>query len=182
MVAEEANDNRAASAKLIRENPDWLMGEFKRLTEGPTLFAPKRHPVLDVDVNLPRLRRIVETAHEENPQDFEALLGVAGLGPATIRSLALLAEIIFQAPVSRRDPASVQKSRGKSAVKSPTFPANRKWADYSFTHGGKDGTPFAVDRETYDRNVNILTEAVRRARVGDNEKFQVLRRISKMSE
>jgi len=56
MVAEEAEDNRRGSAALIRESPDWLLGEIERLTEGPTLFAPTRHPVLNLDVNQKRLQ------------------------------------------------------------------------------------------------------------------------------
>ena len=33
----------------------------------------------------------------------------------------------------------------------------RRWADYSHAHGGKDGTPFPVDRATYVRNITVLT-------------------------
>jgi hypothetical protein len=160
MVAEEAEENRRASAALIRERPDWLLGEIERLTEGPTLFAPARHPVLNLDVNEKRLKGILVQAHEQHPQDFETLLGLSGVGPATIRSLSLLAEIIFQAPPSHRDV--------------------RRWADYSHAHGGKDGTPFPVDRATYDRNIAVLTDAVRKARLGENEKFEALRRLSKV--
>ena len=56
MVAEEAGENRRASTALVREPPGWLMEEVERLTEGPTLFAPARHPVLDLDVDRNRLR------------------------------------------------------------------------------------------------------------------------------
>ena len=111
MVAEEAGENRRASTALVREPSGWLMDEIERLTEGPTLFAPARHPVLDLDVDRNRLNRILTSAHERNPQDFETLLGLQGIGPATVRSLALLAEIIFQAPPSRRDPDGEQVCR-----------------------------------------------------------------------
>ena len=77
MVAEEADANRRASAALVREPPDWLLGEIERLTEGPTLFAPARHPVLSLDVNEKRLKSILVNAHERHPQDFETLLGLA---------------------------------------------------------------------------------------------------------
>ncbi|MGD0901226.1 MAG: DUF763 domain-containing protein [Thermoguttaceae bacterium] len=170
MVAEEAGENRRASAALVREPPGWLMDEIERLTEGPTLFAPARHPVLDLDVDRNRLQRILTTAHEQDPQDFETLLGLQGIGPATVRSLALLAEIIFQAPPSRRDPTLSKGTR------------TRRWADYSHAHGGKDGTPFPVDRGTYDRNIAVLTDAVRKARLGENDKLDALRRLSKLGE
>ena len=163
MVAREATENREKSASLVRENPIGCYREIERYTEGPTLFAPKHHRILPADVNTRHLRRVLITAHEQHPDSFETLLGTRGVGPATIRSLSLLAEIIFDAPSSHRDPAST----------SPANPnADRHWADYAYAHGGKDGTPFPVDRETYDRNIEILIDAVRKARVGENEKMK----------
>jgi len=181
MVAEEAGANRRASAAVVREPPQWLLGEIERLTEGPTLFAPARHPVLDLDINQKRLTDILVQAHERHPQDFETLLGLPGVGPATIRSLSLLAEIIFRAPPSHRDPTKRRSAASAcSAEDSPRASEPRRWADYSYAHGGKDGTPFPVDRTTYDRNVVVLTDAVRRARLGENDKLEALRRLSKI--
>ncbi|NUQ66317.1 MAG: DUF763 domain-containing protein [Pirellulales bacterium] len=182
MVAEEAGENRRASTALVQENPDWLMEQIEQFTEGPTLFAPARHPVLELDVNKKRLREIVVRAHERGPRDFEALIGVDGVGPATIRSLALLAEIIFQAPPSRRD-VTTRRTTADTADSPPPAASTeeRKWADYSYAHGGKDGTPFPVDRGTYDRNIVVLTDAVRRARLGENDKLDALRRLARLS-
>jgi hypothetical protein len=174
MVAREAEDNRRASVAVVHESPASLLQEVEILTEGPTLFAPQRHHVLPVDVNLPRLRKIVIEIHEQHPQDFESLLGLRGVGPAAIRSLSLLAEIIFSAPPSHRDPAAVVSLGGTEASDT------RRWADYSYAHGGKDGIPFPVDRETYDRNIAVLTGAVRKARLGENDKFDALRRLGKL--
>ena len=183
MVAEEAGENRRASAALVREKPDWLLEQIERYTEGPTLFAPARHPVLKLDVNMKRLRDIVTGAHEQNPGDFEALLGISGVGPATVRSLALLAEIIFQAPPSRRDPTTPRPASGDPGTGLAASAGQpRQWADYSYAHGGKDGTPFPVDRATYDRNIFVLTEAVRKAKLGQNEKFNALRRLSSLGQ
>jgi hypothetical protein len=177
LVAEESGENRRASAALVRENPDWLLEQIEEYTKGPTLFAPERHPVLKLDINQKRLRDIVVRAHERNPRDFETLLGIEGMGPASVRSLALLAEIIFQTPPSRRDVVT-PSAAGSAQNESPADP--RRWADYSYAHGGKDGTPFPVDRETYDRSIFVLTQAVRRARLGENEKFQALKRLSQV--
>jgi uncharacterized protein len=182
MVAGEAGDNREKSAALVRENPDWLLSEIERFTEGPTLFAPKHHRLLPRDVNSRHLRRILVNAHERHPESFETLLGTQGVGPATVLSLSLLAEVIFDAPASHRDPAErfrapVQPSEADSKRPDPNH-AERKWADYAYAHGGKDGTPFPVDRETYDRNIAILMEAVRKARIGENDKMNALRRLS----
>src|SRR3954451_7305131 len=115
MVAAEAGGNRDASAELIRWTPDKLMYEARRLTEGPSLFAPAHHALLPEDANLGRLEKIVRGAHERNPGDFEALLGTPGVGAATVRSLSLLAELIYDAPASHRDPAHEPQPAGAAA-------------------------------------------------------------------
>ena len=163
MVASEADANRKSSVDLIGWNPDKLLFELRKCTEGPTLFAPEHHEVLPENVNIDRLEKIVRCAHEQNPTDFTALLGSQGVGPATVRALSLLAELIYEAPASHRDPA--EKSR--------------EWADYSYAHGGKDGTPHPVDRRTYDQSIAVLSEAVSKSRVGDVEKTDALKRLAR---
>jgi hypothetical protein len=164
MVANEAGPSREASAALVRENPDKVMSLIDSQIEGPTLFAPSHHPVLPSDVNLERLRKVIQAAHERYPQDFETLLGTPNVGPATVRSLALIAELIYDAPACHRDPAQAPE---------------RKWADYSYAHGGKDGHPFPVNREAYDQSIHVLTEAVSKSRLGVNDKTDALRRLAR---
>jgi len=77
------------------------------------------------------------------------------VGPQTVRALSLLAELTFGAPPSHRDPVR-----------------------YSFAHGGKDGHPYPVNRETYDQSIQVLQEAVSRARIGRLEKMQALKRLA----
>jgi hypothetical protein len=165
MVAAEADKNRASSVDLVGWNPDKLMFEARRMTDGPTLFAPAHHEVLPDDVNLDRLERVVRTVHEQQPADYTTLVGAQGVGPATVRALSLLAELIYDAPASHRDPV-----------------AARSWADYSYAHGGKDGTPFPVDRKTYDTSIEVLTDAVRKARIGDSEKTDALKRLATLDQ
>jgi uncharacterized protein len=173
MTASEADANRTASVDLIGWNPDKLMFELRRMTEGPTLFAPVHHDVLPEDVNVDRLEKIVRQTHEECPADFTTLLSSKGVGPATVRALALLAELIYDAPASHRDPA---EAKGKDKL--PPVLAGKNWADYSYAHGGKDGTPHPVDRPTYDTSIEVLTDAVRKSRVGETEKADALKRLS----
>jgi len=92
--------------------------------------------------------------YEAQARDFETLLGVEGLGPKGLRALALLSELLYGAPASFRDPAR-----------------------FSYAHGGKDGTPYPVDRATYDRTISVLAQAVRRARLGEREELSLLRRL-----
>lgn len=166
MVAGEADANRSACVSLLHEHPERILEEVKCCTEGPTLFAPTRHRLLNIDVNPRRLRQLILDAHDKHPESYATLLGSEGVGPAAVRSLALLAEIIYDAPISRRDPAR------------PVEADARQWADYAYAHGGKDRTPFPVDREQYDRSIGILMDAIRRARLGDNEKVNALRRLA----
>src|SRR5205085_5461222 len=135
-VASDASANRKSSIDLIGWKPDKLLDEVKKLTEGPTLFAPAHHPVLPENVNLDRLEKIVRSAHESQPTEYAALLGAKGVGPATVRALSLLAELIYDAPASHRDPVEMTKL--------PPVLSKRSWADYSYAHGGKDGTPHPV--------------------------------------
>jgi uncharacterized protein len=175
MVAAEAEANRHASAELIRQKPDTLLQMLESASSGPTLFAPGHHPVLPTDVNVDRLRKIVRIAHERHPADFAALLGTPQVGAATVRSLALIAELIYNAPVSHRDPVQIP-------ARAPAAGATKNWADYSYAHGGKDGHPFPVDRATYDQNIVVLTQAVRKAKLGFTEKKEALKRLAEISD
>ena len=174
MVAGEADANRAGSVELVNWNVDKLIFEARRMTDGPTLFAPAHHEVRPCNVNLDRLERVVRAVQDEQPPaDYTMLLGAKGVGPATVRALSLLAELIYDAPASHRDPAD--------STKLPPVLADRSWADYSYAHGGKDGTPHPVDRQTYDTSINVLTDAVRKARVGEKEKSDALKRLASLN-
>jgi hypothetical protein len=177
MVAKEAAENRAASASLIREHPQDILEVIRAQSDEPTLFAPAHHAVLPCDANLKRLEKIVRFAHETYPADFETLLGTANVGPATIRSLALIAELLYGARVSHRDPALPQTCCAATTAAH----SQRKWADSSYAHGGKDGHPFPVDRTTYDQSISVLTDVVRRARIGETEKRDALKRLAKIT-
>lgn len=144
LVAKKSRKTRDTSAKLVKE-------------EFPTLLEDLK--VLDY-VNFPfnrrRLEKSLNFAHETNPDSFEQLLGVRGVGPKTIRALSLVSEIIYGAKPSYKDPAR-----------------------YSYAHGGKDAIPYPVDKATYDTSISVLEKAVKRARLGYYEKLHALRRLQK---
>ena len=125
----------------------------------PTLTMPKRHPVTLDDINPRHLHKVLLTTYANLPADFEALISLPGVGPATLRSLALISELIHGTTASTRDPAR-----------------------FSFAHGGKDGTPFPVDRTTYDRTIAILHAAIGRARIDYTEKNGAIRRLASFRE
>jgi hypothetical protein len=161
MTPRSARNSRARSSELACAHPERLLRE---ITAGPSLFMPAHHAVGEDDINPARLAKILRRTHERQPADFAALLGVHGVGPRTIRSLALLAELVYGTPKCRRD---------VTRCWTPADPAT-----FSHAHGGKDGHPFPVDRETYDRSIGLLESAVRRARIDPAGKDQALYRLS----
>lgn len=161
MVAEQAGPARRHAAELARLRPDKVL---KEVTAGPSLFLPAHHPVLTADINPSRLGRILRVTHENQPGTFEGLIALPGVGPRTVRSLALIAELVYGTPRSRHD-------------------LTRRWTPqdpttFSYAHGGKDGFPFPVDRTTYDRSIHLLESAVRRAKSDPAGKDQALYRLS----
>ena len=103
------------------------------------------------------LEKILRRVVSEQPQTYEKLVAMPGVGPKTMRALSLVAEIIYGAETSYDDPAR-----------------------YSFAHGGKDATPYPVDRDTYDETISILERAVRRTRLTPAAKDKVLRKLNKV--
>jgi uncharacterized protein len=122
------------------------------------LDMPARHALLLQDVDPRHLHTVLLSTYERAPDNFESLLGLEGVGARTLRALALVSEVIYGTPASTRDPAR-----------------------FAFAHGGKDGTPFPVDRATYDRTVDTLHRAMARARVDRSEKMDALKRLSRFA-
>lgn len=153
LVASESCDVRRASAELASLPPDTTL---RALEQVPDLRLPRRHllfPEMDVDTRY--LSKVLLTTYERAPENFEALLGIEGVGPKTLRALALASELIYGTHASTRDPAR-----------------------FAFAHGGKDGIPFPVDRPTYDRTIDILHRAVDRAKVDRSDKVKALKRLA----
>jgi len=153
MVAAESDASRSASTETARMNPDDVLKEVEHL---PLLEMPRRHELLATeDINPRHLRRIAIATYEAQPENFEQLLAMKGVGAKTVRSLALVGELIYAAKPSFRDPAR-----------------------FSFAHGGKDGTPFPVDRATYDQTVDLLRESINRANLGHSDKLRALKALT----
>jgi hypothetical protein len=166
LVAEEHSRIREASVTLAANPPHQVVDLVKRYAHreqapllpfedtAPTLEMPQRHALLLQDLDPRRLHTVLLSTYERAPQDFETLLGLEGVGARTLRALALVSEVIYGTPASTRDPAR-----------------------FAFAHGGKDGTPFPVDRETYDRTIDTLHRAMSRADVDRSEKVDALKRL-----
>ncbi|ANN65682.1 DUF763 domain-containing protein [Bordetella bronchialis] len=124
----------------------------------PHLAMPAHHDVRPKDVNLRRLHGALAAAAECGPKDFADLLMVPGVGARTVRSLALVAEVVHGAPCRFSDPAR-----------------------FSMAHGGKDRHPYPVPVDVYDRTIDVMKTAVSQARLGNEEKLDALKRLDRQA-
>jgi hypothetical protein len=156
LVATESGAARTTIAEVARATrPD---DAEKLLAALPTLRLPRRHPLIAAaDIDPRHLRKVLVETYENPPEDFEALLGVRGLGPKTLRALALVSELLYGSPASTRDPAR-----------------------FAFAHGGKDGTPTPVDRAAYDTTIETLNRALHGGGVDRSERVAALKRLSRL--
>jgi uncharacterized protein len=116
----------------------------------------RRHPVLTEDFSKSAyLEKIFLKVCERKPESYEKLLSLEGVGPKTMRALALVSEVIYGAPASHEDPAR-----------------------YSFAHGGKDATPYPVDLKTYDSTIQFFTRVVQKMKISYSERSSIMKRIS----
>jgi hypothetical protein len=120
----------------------------------PQLILPDHHDVRAGDVVIRRLHGALAAAADAAPRDFAELLLVPGIGARTVKSLALVAEVIHGAPCRFSDPAR-----------------------FSLAHGGKDRHPFPVPTKVYDKTIGILKSAVEAAKLGADEKLGAIRRL-----
>jgi len=149
LVDAEAGPAQSALLEIVRERPHATLAEARKLT------MPRHHDVRAPDVDLKRLGAVLAVAYEREFRDFASLLLLENLGPRTLQSLALVAEVVHGAPSRFSDPAR-----------------------FSFAHGGKDGHPFPVPLKTYDESIGVLRRSLESARVGDTEKVDGFRRLN----
>lgn len=151
MVAKESGEAREISAKIACENPDRTLSELIKIEK---LHLPRSHPIV---MKKETFKKVLLKTYERKPKGFEELLGIEGVGPATIRALALLSELIAGAKPSYEDPVK-----------------------FSFAHGGKDGHPYPVNLEIYDKSIEVLEKAVRAAKWGKKDKWEALKKIASL--
>jgi len=155
MTASDSEKNRGISSGLVSQSFNTLMKDIVLLRKYYTPVSQmmevdsrqgrlkflnlenkefKWHPVVNEDFSKSKyLEKILWNLCDQKPQNYEKLLATKGVGPKTIRALALVSEVIYGAKPSYEDPAR-----------------------YSFAHGGKDATPYPVDRHTYDQTIDKL--------------------------
>ncbi len=159
MTAFDSESTRRISLDLVKDNPEHLRkylkpSKQKMLVDFENGFGlPPRHPVLDIDIN-ERGMEVLKRAYELQPSSYEELVSLNGMGPKKIRALALISDLVYGSAPSWRDPVK-----------------------YSFTHGGKDGFPYPVDREAYDNSIQVLQESLDCARLDKKERYDAIKRL-----
>jgi hypothetical protein len=147
-----ADPTRAGILSLTKEHPHKMLGEIRKI------ILPRHHEVKPSDVNMKRLGAVLTLAHQQPLQDFESLLLLQGVGPRTIQSLTLVSEVIHGTPSRFTDPAR-----------------------FSFAHGGKDGHPFPVPLKVYDQTIETLKGSVEKAKIGDKDKIDAIKKLSTLA-
>ena len=148
-------DRRAKSAQdamltTVHDSPERTLSELRRY------IAPRHHDVRAENVDLKRLGAVLATAYERDIRDFASLLLMEKVGPRTLQSLALVAEVAHGTPSRFADPAR-----------------------FSFAHGGKDRHPFPVPLKTYDETLGVLRRSLESAKLGHTEKVEGFRRLDR---
>jgi hypothetical protein len=152
LIDREAAPAQGALLNIVHEMPDTTLDNIRRLA------MPEHHDVRVEDVDLKRLGAVLALAYERDLRDFASLLLLEKLGPRTLQSLALVAEVVHGTPTRFQDPAR-----------------------FSFAHGGKDRHPFPVPLKTYDESISVLRRSLDAAKLGNSDKLDGFKRLDKFT-
>jgi len=152
MVAEKSEESRKIVTIISKDKPEKILKETEKI-----LQMPSRHPVLKLDINPKYFYKVLLKTYETAPANFENLLQIEGIGPKTLRALAMIGELIYGIKPSFQDPAR-----------------------FSFAHGGKDGHPYPVDREIYNKSINFLETAIRKAKIGETDRLKLIKKLANL--
>lgn len=150
LVDSRADRAQTALLEIANERPE------KTLDVARHLRMPAHHEVQARNVDLKRLGAVLAVAYEKDLHDFAELLLLEKLGPRTLQSLALVAEVVHGAPSRFNDPAR-----------------------FAFAHGGKDGHPHPVPLKTYDESLSFLRNSLDAAKVGHTDKVDGFKRLDR---
>ncbi|MDD3520422.1 MAG: DUF763 domain-containing protein [Actinomycetota bacterium] len=157
LVALDSSPARKVITEITHQKPEQLLRDMARICEHADnkMIMPRRHDINFSDIEKNRLAKIFQSTYEQKPPDFEKLISMPGVGPKTVRSLALISELIYSTPYSIKDPAR-----------------------FSFAHGGKDGIPYPVDKINYDKSIEVLSNALKESKIGRTEKMEAFKKLA----
>ena len=155
-LTEKSNVPLHKSSVKLTQRPEEVLLALRHLEEEAgekKLIMPRHH-------GIPRSRYInkaLQEIYRTSPDNYQDLIMTPGVGASTVRALAMVSEIIYGSPITYHDPVR-----------------------YSFAHGGKDGIPYPVNRRNYERSLQVLEEALAKARIDDRTRMESLRRLAKV--
>lgn len=160
MAARDSHEARDTSVDLVNDDPRHLRRDWKLLTlpsQQTTLDG--RRGIQPKKLRMPRQFNwsLLKDAYELQPDSYEDMLAIRGVGPATVRALAYIAALMYGSPPAWDDPAK-----------------------YSFAVGGKDGIPYPVNRRAMDEATALIREGIDEASVGDKDKLRAIERLQKL--
>ncbi|MBI4162223.1 MAG: DUF763 domain-containing protein [Candidatus Aenigmarchaeota archaeon] len=150
LSAKQSEETRQISVDLVKDN---ISKRLQNASSIPNLEMPAHHEIRQLK------KQTVDTlkkAYELQPQNYEELLAIRGMGPKAVRALALISQLVYGAAPSWNDPVK-----------------------FSFSHGGKDSIPFPVDKPTYENSIQMLRTAVDNAKLGDQQKLKAIKSLNK---
>jgi len=153
LVDSRANNVRNNIINLTHEKPMKVLNECKKMS------LPNRHDVRESDVNMKRLGAVLEMAYNNGIDNFEDLMMLKGVGPKTLKSLALVSEVIHGDSSRFEDPSR-----------------------FSFAVGGKDGRPHPVDTKAYDETIEMLQDSVEKSKLGYKDKSKAIKRLHRATK
>jgi len=162
MTAKQSLSTQNVSVDLVNDHPSHLLQDWAMLTQHDTQktldnwispsLKTRSYPHLGMPrtINWQKMKEI----YDVHPTNYEELLAMKGVGPNTVRALALISDLIYNEKPSWEDPVK-----------------------FSFTVGGKDGVPYPVDRKAMDESTELIRTGIEEAKIGEKEKIQALRRL-----
>jgi hypothetical protein len=154
MTAKSSKEARETSVDIVNDNKNierFLNRNLNDFTGSKSLKLPAHHGIRLNKQTTIALNR----AYEIQPEKYEELLAIRGIGPKAVRALALISELVYGKEPSWKDPAK-----------------------FSFAHGGKDGIPYPVDRKLMDSSVEMLRNALENAKLGEKDRLHALKRLN----
>jgi hypothetical protein len=164
LTSHESKETRKCSVDLVQEGPRKIFNSMKSLyvdyKNSLLRFFKTLEPIeIKIEENILKMPKninwkILEKACEIKPKNYEELISIRGLGPASIRALALVSHLIYGTKLSWKDPPK-----------------------YSFAHGGKDGVPYPIKRSLYDKTIEVLEAGIENAKIEKGEKLEAIKRL-----
>ena len=155
-TSKENEELRKSCVDALKEKERWVCSLPKNNLLRYALKMPADHFHLPLDEKDKKALKKIENIDISNFQD---LVWIKGLGKKGLRALALVSSLIYGTEISWRDPAK-----------------------YSYSHGGKDGVPYPVNKRRMDKTIEVLKDAIKNAKLKDYEKKNALKRLAKVTE